>query len=211
GGSAFFAQMRIGESGRPFRLYKLRTMRVDSGAEARWAQQRDPRTTPLGRFLRRSHLDELPQLWNIVRGDMSFIGPRPEQLEFVERLELALPFYQRRHLIRPGLTGWAQVRCGYARSEMGAAWKLCNDLYYVKHRSIGLDLLLLAETVGLLVRETATGNGARRAPWAGTGLPPDSAIVGLPPVDPVAVAPAGDIPVVVMAGSHEDGEGARVA
>ena len=89
---------------------------------------------------------------------MSFVGPRPEQPEFVELLERLLPFYERRHLIRPGLTGWAQVRCGYARSERDAAWKLCNDLYYVKHRSMGLDLLLLAETAGLLL------TGARTAP-----------------------------------------------
>ena len=148
GGPALFVQQRVGESGRPFRLYKLRTMRVGSGDEPLWAQVGDPRVTRIGRVLRRTHVDELPQIWNVLRGDMSFVGPRPEQVGFVAQLEAALPFYQRRHLIRPGITGWAQVRCGYAGSEAGSAWKLCNDLYYVKHRSLGLDVLVLLETVG---------------------------------------------------------------
>jgi lipopolysaccharide/colanic/teichoic acid biosynthesis glycosyltransferase len=171
GGPALFAQIRVGERGRPFRLLKLRTMYVGSGDEAVWAADRDPRTTTVGRFLRRSHLDELPQLWNVLRGEMSFVGPRPEQLPFVERLERSLPFYQRRHLIRPGLTGWAQVRCGYAGSDVGAAWKLCNDLYYVKHRSLALDLLLLLETVGLLILGPKAVDEVELVPWAGTGLP----------------------------------------
>ena len=92
---------------------------------------------------------------------MSFVGPRPEQLGFVAQLEATLPFYQRRHLIRPGLTGWAQVRCGYAGSEAGAAWKLCNDLYYVKYRSLGLDLLVLFETVGRLLLGPPPPHGSR--------------------------------------------------
>jgi lipopolysaccharide/colanic/teichoic acid biosynthesis glycosyltransferase len=146
-------------------------MYVGSGDEAVWAADRDPRTTTVGRFLRRTHLDELPQLWNVLRGEMSFVGPRPEQLPFVERLERSLPFYQRRHLIRPGLTGWAQVRCGYAGSDVGAAWKLCNDLYYVKHRSLALDLLLLLETVGLLILGPKAVDEVELVPWAGTGLP----------------------------------------
>ena len=154
GGPAIFAQVRIGEGGRPFRLYKLRSMRVGSGDVAAWAGEGDPRATAIGRVLRVTHLDELPQLLNVLRGEMSLVGPRPEQPEFVAMLERVLPFYERRHLIRPGLTGWAQVRCGYARSEHEAAWKLCNDLYYIKHRSLGLDLLLLAETAGLLITQT---------------------------------------------------------
>jgi exopolysaccharide biosynthesis polyprenyl glycosylphosphotransferase len=165
GGPTIFAQVRIGEGGRPFRLYKLRTMRVGSGDRAVWAQDRDPRTTPIGRFLRRTHIDELPQLWNVLRGDMSLVGPRPEQIDFVVRLEASVPFYQRRHLIRPGLTGWAQVRCGYAGSDDGAAWKLCNDLYYVKYRCIGLDLLVLLETVGLVLLGPGTAARIPLTPW----------------------------------------------
>jgi exopolysaccharide biosynthesis polyprenyl glycosylphosphotransferase len=197
GGPAIYSQERVGEGGEPFRLYKLRTMKVGSGDEAAWAQESDPRATAVGRILRRSHLDELPQLWNVLRGEMSFVGPRPEQLAFVERLEAALPFYRRRHLIRPGLTGWAQVRCGYAGSERGAAWKLCNDLYYVRYRSLGLDALLLAETAGLLVFGTTEGADAA-VPWAGTGLIPPAAMTERPPVPAPPPQPAGDLPVVAV-------------
>jgi lipopolysaccharide/colanic/teichoic acid biosynthesis glycosyltransferase len=147
GGSAVFTQVRIGEGGRRFRLHKLRTMRVGSDSSAQWASADDPRITRIGRFLRRTHLDELPQLVNVLRGDMSLVGPRPEQPAFVDRLEGMLPFYQRRHLIRPGITGWAQIRCGYAGSDIGSAWKLCHDLYYAKHRSTAVDLLILGETL----------------------------------------------------------------
>ena len=150
GGAAIFTQVRIGEGGRRFRLHKLRTMRVGSDSSAQWAAADDPRITRVGRFLRRTHLDELPQLVNVLRGDMSLVGPRPEQPAFVDRLEGMLPFYQRRHLIRPGITGWAQIRCGYAGSDVGSAWKLCHDLYYAKHRSIALDMLILGETLATL-------------------------------------------------------------
>jgi exopolysaccharide biosynthesis polyprenyl glycosylphosphotransferase len=153
GGPAIFTQVRIGEGGRRFRLHKLRTMRIGADSSAQWACADDPRTTRVGRFLRRTHLDELPQLVNVLRGDMSLVGPRPEQPEFVDRLERLLPFYQRRHLLRPGITGWAQVRCGYAGSDIGSAWKLCHDLYYAKHRSVGVDLLILCETLSTLVFE----------------------------------------------------------
>ena len=153
GGPGIFRQTRIGESGRPFRLYKLRTMCVGAGATAQWASPDDARVTRVGRFLRHSHLDELPQLVNVLRGEMSLVGPRPEQPEFVDRLERALPFYRRRHLIRPGITGWAQIRCGYAESDIGSAWKLCHDLYYAKHRSVGVDLLILCETFSTLFFE----------------------------------------------------------
>ena len=151
GGPAIFTQVRIGEGGRPFRLHKLRTMHVGTGASAQWACPDDPRTTRVGRFLRRTHLDELPQLVNVLRGEMSLVGPRPEQPEFVDRLERMLPFYQRRHLMRPGITGWAQIRCGYAGSDIGSAWKLCHDLYYAKHRSTAVDLLILCETLATLI------------------------------------------------------------
>jgi exopolysaccharide biosynthesis polyprenyl glycosylphosphotransferase len=152
GGPAVYRQLRIGEGGRPFLLYKLRTMRIEADVSARWAAPDDPRITRVGTFLRRTHLDELPQLVNVLRGEMSLVGPRPEQPELVDRLETMLRFYQRRHLTRPGITGWAQVRCGYAGSDTGSAWKLCHDLYYVKHRSVGLDALILGETLTLWFR-----------------------------------------------------------
>ena len=101
-------------------------------------------------MLRRTHLDELPQLLNVLRGEMSLVGPRPEQPEFVARLERRFSFYQSRRLIKPGITGWAQIRCGYAGSDIGSAWKLCHDLYYIKNRSMGLDLLILLETLATL-------------------------------------------------------------
>jgi lipopolysaccharide/colanic/teichoic acid biosynthesis glycosyltransferase len=153
GGPGLFSQVRIGEGGRPFRMHKLRTMKVGAGDSAQWASPGDPRITRIGAFLRRTHLDELPQLLEVVRGEMTLVGPRPEQPEFVDRLERMLPFYQRRHLMRPGITGWAQIRCGYAGSDVGSAWKLCHDLYYVKHRSFGVDLLILAETLATLFFE----------------------------------------------------------
>jgi exopolysaccharide biosynthesis polyprenyl glycosylphosphotransferase len=145
GGPVLFKQTRIGEAGRQLTLYKLRTMRVADPA-AQWASLDDPRITPVGRILRKTHLDELPQLLNVLRGEMSLVGPRPEQPEFVRKLEEVLPFYQRRHLLKPGLTGWAQVRCGYAGSDVGSAWKLSHDLYYLKHRSMAFDLAIIGET-----------------------------------------------------------------
>jgi lipopolysaccharide/colanic/teichoic acid biosynthesis glycosyltransferase len=153
GGPALFTQVRIGEQGHRFRLLKLRTMRVGADSSAQWACADDPRMTRVGGWLRRTHLDELPQLVNVLRGEMSLVGPRPEQPQFVDRLEQMLPFYQRRHLMRPGITGWAQIRCGYAGSDIGSAWKLCHDLYYAKHRSAGVDLLILCETLATLVFE----------------------------------------------------------
>ncbi len=147
GGPALFRQVRIGERGRLFVLYKLRTMRPDTEVSCEWSSADDPRVTPIGRVLRKLHLDEIPQLINVLRGEMSIVGPRPEQFAFVEQLEADLPFYHRRHLIKPGITGWAQVRCGYAGSHVGSAWKLCHDLYYVKHGRLIFDLAIIAETV----------------------------------------------------------------
>ena len=148
GGPILFRQVRIGRARQQFTLYKLRTMTADSdhAPTAAWTRSDDPRVTRVGRVLRRTHLDELPQLLNVLTGDMSLVGPRPEQAQFVTRLEQRLQFYSRRHFVKPGLTGWAQVRCGYAGSEHGSAWKLCHDLYYLRHRSLTLDLLILAET-----------------------------------------------------------------
>lgn len=151
GSPAIFRQVRIGECGRPFTLYKLRTMHPRESGAARWAAVNDDRVTWVGRILRYTHLDELPQLFNVLRGEMSLVGPRPEQAAIVEHLERAVPFYQRRHQIRPGITGWAQIRCGYGRSDAGSLWKHCHDLYYLKHRSIRLDLWILAVTARTIV------------------------------------------------------------
>jgi lipopolysaccharide/colanic/teichoic acid biosynthesis glycosyltransferase len=209
GGPVIFAQQRIGEGGRPFLLYKLRTMRVGSGDEPDWAVENDPRTTLVGRFLRRSHIDELPQLWNVLRGEMSLVGPRPEQLGFVVRLEATLPFYQRRHLIRPGLTGWAQVRCGYAGSDAGAAWKLCNDLYYIKYRSPGLDLLVLLETVGLLILGPGTAARIPLTPSVEPDLPPAPAIAEISSGTVPARSPAGPTTTLALTGTGDTDQGTR--
>lgn len=151
-GPVLFTQERIGEGGRPFRIYKLRTMRPEK-VEAVWATADDPRITRIGRVLRRTHIDELPQIFNVLQGDMRIVGPRPEQPGFVEQLEGAIPFYQRRHLVKPGLTGWAQVRCGYAGSDVGSAWKVCHDLWYLKQRSLRLDFVIVLETLRTLVAD----------------------------------------------------------
>jgi exopolysaccharide biosynthesis polyprenyl glycosylphosphotransferase len=183
GGSVFFGQTRIGEGGRPFTLWKLRTMRA-AGEDPRWAAEYDDRVTLVGRFLRRIHIDELPQLLNVLRGQMSLVGPRPEQAEFVDRLERAVPFYTRRHLIKPGLTGWAQVRCGYEGSEEGSLWKVSHDLYYLKHRSMALDCAIVWETVLTLLRPKPHNVDAETVGWLfdepGATPPPDLAPVAPP-------------------------------
>jgi lipopolysaccharide/colanic/teichoic acid biosynthesis glycosyltransferase len=119
----------------------------------RWSTADDPRVTPVGRVLRRTHVDELPQLWNVLRGEMTLVGPRPERPEITPELELQHVHYDRRHLVKPGITGWAQVRCGYGGSGTGTAWKLCHDLFYLKHRSALLDLMIMAETVRTAARD----------------------------------------------------------
>ena len=158
-GGVLFRQKRLGEGGRVFEIVKFRTM-VD-GAEANgkavWALEDDPRVTRVGRFLRRTRLDEIPQLWNVLRGDMSIVGPRPERPEFLEVLNSEIPYWTRRHFVKPGITGWAQVRHGYADDVDGTADKLAYDLYYLKHRSLVLDLAILLMTARILV----TGSGAR--------------------------------------------------
>jgi sugar transferase (PEP-CTERM system associated) len=152
-GPVFFRQTRVGLGGALFEVVKFRTMAVDAEAEgARWASKNDPRVTPVGRFLRTTRLDEIPQLWTILRGDMDFVGPRPERPEFVPMLQEAMPFYYLRHLIRPGLTGWAQVRYGYGATMAENREKLEYDLYYIKHMSLGLDLLIMFETIKTIVR-----------------------------------------------------------
>jgi sugar transferase (PEP-CTERM system associated) len=153
-GGAIYSQDRVGLNGRVFRIYKLRTMRADAEAVTGpiWSALNDPRITPVGRFLRKTRLDELPQLWNVLRGDMSFIGPRPERPQFVTDLSAAIPFFSQRHVLKPGITGWAQVNLAYAASVEDAVEKLQYDLYYIKNLSFWLDVLILAETVKTVIR-----------------------------------------------------------
>jgi lipopolysaccharide/colanic/teichoic acid biosynthesis glycosyltransferase len=127
-------------------------MRKDAESHgAVWAAQDDPRVTSVGRFLRSTRLDEIPQLWNVLRGEMAFVGPRPERPEFVEWLSQEIPFYDLRHMIRPGITGWAQVRYRYGASLEETKRKLEYDLYYIKHQSIGLDLFIMFETIKTVI------------------------------------------------------------
>jgi exopolysaccharide biosynthesis polyprenyl glycosylphosphotransferase len=152
-GPVFYTQARVGQRGRIFTIFKIRTMR--SSAEPGgplFAQKRDGRVTRLGRLLRRSRIDELPQAINLLKGDMTLIGPRPERPEWVEEFEVSIPFYDKRHLVKPGLTGWAQVHEGYGSSLEDAIRKLERDLYYVRHRSLGLDLRILMATVARVLR-----------------------------------------------------------
>lgn len=152
-GPIFFSQTRVGLNGKPFQVYKFRTMFTDAEAKgARWATKDDPRVTRIGGYLRKTRIDEIPQLWNVLRGDMSFVGPRPERPEFTSWLAEEIPFYNLRHMIRPGLTGWAQVRYGYGATLAESREKLSYDLYYLKHKSLGLDLLIMFETIKTIVR-----------------------------------------------------------
>ncbi len=151
-GPIFFSQTRVGQRGRPFTAYKFRTMCQDAESQgAVWATKDDPRVTWIGRFMRNTRLDEIPQLWNVLRGDMAFVGPRPERPEFVQWLSQEIPFYDLRHMIRPGITGWAQVRYRYGASLEETKRKLEFDLYYVKHQSIGIDLLIMFETIKTII------------------------------------------------------------
>jgi len=147
-GPAFYSQVRLGKNGRPFRIYKLRTMlhNCESYSGVCWSRPGDPRITLVGHFLRRTHLDELPQLWNVLRGDMSLVGPRPERPEFVPSLERTIPHYRDRLQIRPGVTGLAQVQLPADTDLTSVRRKLAYDLYYLRHISIWLDLRLIACT-----------------------------------------------------------------
>lgn len=158
-GPVFYRQRRVGLGGRIFEIYKFRSMRQDAEADgrARWAEQHDQRITRLGRFLRRTRLDELPQFLNVLRGDMSLVGPRPERPEFTEELATRLPLYDNRHSVRPGVTGWAQVHYPYGATLEDARRKLEYDLYYVKNHSLFLDLITLLLTVRIAIG----GIGAR--------------------------------------------------
>lgn len=157
-GSVVYRQERVGRGGRGFMCLKFRSMRCDAEGDgvARWAAKGDPRVTRVGRFIRKTRIDELPQLINVLRGEMSFVGPRPERPGFVEELKHDIPFYDVRHSVKPGLTGWAQVRYSYGASVEDARKKLEYDLYYVKNHSLFLDLLILVETARvILFREGA--------------------------------------------------------
>jgi exopolysaccharide biosynthesis polyprenyl glycosylphosphotransferase len=147
-GPVLFRQKRVGEDNRPFTLYKFRSMYVDAeaGTGAVWAKENDPRVTPLGRWLRLLRLDELPQLFNVARGEMAIVGPRPERPEFVQMLAEEVPFYLQRHSVKPGITGWAQINYKYGSSLEDAKMKLEYDLYYIKNLSLALDLLIIFHT-----------------------------------------------------------------
>lgn len=158
-GPVFYRQRRVGYQGRVFNCYKFRTMRADAEADtgATWALDDDPRITRVGRLLRHLRLDEIPQMWNVLRGDMGFIGPRPERPEFVEMLNQQIPYYNLRHIIRPGITGWAQIRYKYGNTVEDARQKLQYDLFYIKNMSIGLDFWILLQTIKVIL----LGRGAR--------------------------------------------------
>ena len=158
-GPVLYSQKRVGKHGTVFRCYKFRTMRPDAEADtgATWALDDDPRITKIGRFLRSTRLDEIPQLWNVLRGDMGFVGPRPERPEFVEWLTKEIPYYSLRHLIRPGITGWAQVCYEYGSSLEQAKEKLRYDLYYIKNISLSFDLYIVFQTIKIVL----FGRGAK--------------------------------------------------
>jgi sugar transferase (PEP-CTERM system associated) len=148
----FYRQVRVGQYGRPFRLLKFRSMREDAEKDgAQWASKNDSRVTKIGSFIRLTRIDELPQILNVLRGEMSFVGPRPERPEFVEKLEERIPYYRERHTIKPGITGWAQLCYPYGSSEQDATEKLQYDLFYVKNHSLLFYLAILVQTVEVIV------------------------------------------------------------
>ncbi len=157
-GPAFFSQKRVGLNDKEFTIYKLRSMKNDAEKNgAVWAKENDNRVTKLGRFIRKVRIDELPQLWNILKGDMSLIGPRPERMVFVKELEEELPYYYIRHTVKPGLTGWAQINYPYGATKKDALEKLEYELYYIKNMSILFDIKIMLKTVGVML----FGQGSR--------------------------------------------------
>ncbi len=154
-GPVLFRQVRLGEGGQEFTLLKFRTMCVDAeqSGTPQWAQANDPRVTPVGRFFRKSRIDEMPQMWNVLQGAMSFVGPRPERPFFVEQLRDRIPFYDQRHAVKPGITGWAQVRFRYGSDEADQVEKLRYDMYYVKHQSLRFDMRILFDTVRVVFQK----------------------------------------------------------
>jgi exopolysaccharide biosynthesis polyprenyl glycosylphosphotransferase len=152
----FYSQPRLGRGGLVFKIYKYRTMRQDAEAdgEVRITLENDPRVTRVGNFLRKLRLDELPQFWNVLRGEMSLVGPRAERPELVEEYQKQVPFYRARLLVKPGLTGWAQINYGYVASVLETAVKIEYDLYYIKHRTLGMDFQIILRTIGTVLRRT---------------------------------------------------------
>jgi sugar transferase (PEP-CTERM system associated) len=152
-GPAFFRQRRVGLYGQEFEMLKLRSMRQDAevGGVAVWAQENDPRVTRVGAIIRKLRIDELPQAWSVLKGEMSFVGPRPERPQFVADLEAQLPYYAERHMVKPGITGWAQINYPYGASIEDSRHKLEYDLYYAKNYSPFLDLLILLQTVRVVL------------------------------------------------------------
>ena len=151
-GPAFFRQERVGHYGQPFQIVKLRSMRTDAEVDgAQWAQKDDPRVTRLGRFIRKVRIDELPQTWSVLKGDMSFVGPRPERPEFVASLETQMRYYNERHMVKPGITGWAQINYPYGASVEDSRHKLEYDLYYAKNYTPFLDLLIILQTLRVVL------------------------------------------------------------
>jgi exopolysaccharide biosynthesis polyprenyl glycosylphosphotransferase len=176
-GPVFFRQERVGRFGRRFQIYKLRSMRTDAEkGGAVWSSvSKDPRVFPGGAFMRKYRIDEIPQLLNVLRGEMSFVGPRPERPEFISQLARALPYYQERHMIQPGLTGWAQVCYPYGSSVEDSARKLEYDLYYLKHAGVVFDFLILLDTIRVVV-----GGGLKQAAVRPTVTPALSDAVNAP-------------------------------
>jgi exopolysaccharide biosynthesis polyprenyl glycosylphosphotransferase len=152
-GPVLYRQSRVGRMGHCFELLKLRSMRADAERDtgAQWAAENDPRITRVGRFLRKYRLDELPQFWNVIRGDMSFVGPRPERPCFVDELRRIIPYYDERHSVRPGITGWAQVQFSYGATAEDALEKLEYDLFYLKNMSLLFDLAIIFQTVRIVI------------------------------------------------------------
>ena len=148
-GSVFYRQERLGKNGKVFDVIKFRSMKTDAEADGTpvWATSNDVRTTRIGKFIRKARIDEIPQFWNILKGEMSFVGPRPERPHFVEQLAHEIPFYEHRHLVAPGLTGWAQIKYPYGASVEDARQKLQYDLYYIKNQSLALDLVIVFDTI----------------------------------------------------------------
>jgi exopolysaccharide biosynthesis polyprenyl glycosylphosphotransferase len=158
-GPVLFSQERVGEDEEIFTVYKFRSMRVDAEKECGpvWADENDPRITRVGRIIRKLRIDELPQLWNVLKGDMSFVGPRPERPFFVEKLKNIIPFYSERFTVKPGITGWAQIKYPYGATEKDALEKLNYELYYVKNMSLVMDLIVIFQTVKIVL----LGRGSR--------------------------------------------------
>jgi exopolysaccharide biosynthesis polyprenyl glycosylphosphotransferase len=152
-GPALFQQVRVGKDDHPFTLFKFRSMRNDAeaGTGAVWAQRNDPRVTPLGKWLRKLRLDELPQLFNVLKGEMSIVGPRPERPEFVQKLEAEIPFYRQRHCVKPGITGWAQINHKYGDTLEDTITKLEYDLYYIKNMAPALDFYIMFQTAKVML------------------------------------------------------------